>query len=683
MNATLRAANAPGRRRKTAQATFGERLFSGLPALAPALVAVALMILWAAHDGGYDDDTWYWGALTLLAVVAVMLITLGPRRTALSRASIVALVAFAGYLGWSYLSMAWAQTPGWALEGSNRTLLYLLVFVLFLIVPWTPEAALVTILVFVLGVGMIAIVLLSRFALRDHAQTLFIDGRLAAPTGYFNSSVALFMINTLLATMLASRRTVPAPLRGLLIAIACASLQLCVMGQSRGWLFTLPLVLVVAVLVARERLRLAAAATLPIAAALLPVHRLLDVFQTSGARLDRAATTAGRTSLLLSAGMLVLGTLIAKADTKIAWPSPSPAGRRRLGAVVAALALVGAGAGAIAATHGDPLGFVGRQWRGFVHPPATTSTVSHFAAVGSGRYDFWRVGLDAFVAHPIGGLGQDNFADYYLPRARSGEDPRWTHSLEIRLLTHTGIVGFALFATFLTAAVAAALPALRRGTAEPSRAVAATALLALVVWLIHGSVDWFWEIPALTAPALGFLGMAGALGCSAARTSTPRRALPRLPRAVTAVAGSLAFMAAAFVLALAYLSVREVSVASDIRQRNPTAALADLATAADLNPLSPDPGRLAGTIALQNGALTIAEQRFRQTIAREPGGWYAWFGDGLAASGLGDGARAHHDFVVAASINPRSYAVAQALSRVYSSRPMTPTQAFGLLVLEL
>ena len=81
-------------------------------------------------------------------------------------------------------------------------------------------------------------------------------------------------------------------------------------------------------------------------------------------------------------------------------------------------AIVVGGVGAIAATHGDPWGFVKRQWHGFSHPGVSASS-SHFTSVGSGRYDFWRVSLDAVAGHPIGGLGQDNFADYYLPRRRA------------------------------------------------------------------------------------------------------------------------------------------------------------------------------------------------------------------------------------------------------------------------
>ena len=345
---------------------------------------------------------------------------------------------------------------------------------------------------------------------------------------------------------------------------------------------------------------------------------------------------------------------------------------------VAVFALVATCGGALAATHGDPFGFIKRQWHGFSHPAAQTASSSHFTSVGSGRYDFWRVGLDAFASNPIGGLGQDNFADYYVKRRHTFEEPRWTHSLEIRLLAHTGIVGLGLFSAFLIAAVIAAFPALRSRERLRS-ALTATALLAPIVWLIHGSVDWFWEIPALSAPAFGFLGMAVALGSMEALAATDTGARRRVPVFVPVAGGVLAYLAAVVVLAFPYLSALETSAASAIATNNPSAALSRLATAADLNPLSPDPVRLAGSIALQRGQYVVAERRFRQTIAREPGGWFAWLGAGLAASALGNSAQAQRDFRTAASINSREPVIAQALASVNTLHPVTPAEALKAL----
>jgi hypothetical protein len=135
------------------------RLRPHAAALIPGGIVVALMLVWAVHDGGFDEDTWYWGALTVLALFTAILIA-GGRATRVSRAGIIALGAFALYVAWSYLSITWAQSPGDALTGSNRALLYLLVFATMLVLPWTARGALLALLVFAIGVGVVAIVLL-------------------------------------------------------------------------------------------------------------------------------------------------------------------------------------------------------------------------------------------------------------------------------------------------------------------------------------------------------------------------------------------------------------------------------------------------------------------------------------------------------------------------------------------
>jgi O-Antigen ligase len=669
----------------------------------PGLIAVALMLAWAVHNGGYDADTWYWGSLVMLALLAAVVIARGVRSIRVSRAGAVALAAFALYVAWSYLSISWAASPGDALTGSNRALLYLLVFATMLVLPWTVRGALIALLAFALGVGVIAVVLLFRLASGDHVDALVIAGRLSAPTGYFNSTAALFTIEALVAIALAARRELPGLLRGALIGFACAGLQLAVIVQSRGWLFTLPLVLVFAIAVVPDRLRVAAAAVIPGLATLAIVHRLLHVYDAaSGPALTHAASQAGHSALLLCGLAFVAATLVAWGESLMPARPPSRARRRVLGSVAVVLAVGAALAGGLAVSYGHPFSFISRQWHGFSRQENSqpgSRTGSHFTDVGSGRYDFWRVSLDALAAHPVGGLGQDNFAEYYVRHRRTSEEPAWTHSLELRLLTHTGLVGGALFAVFLVAALWAAVRARRRAGLEA--AVAAAALLPLVVWLIHGSVDWFWEIPALTGPALGFLAVAGALGARspAGVSDVPDAAVPasashpgrRTVGVAAAAAGVVALVAAVVVLGFPYLSVREMSRASDVAHNDPVQALSILSTAAALDPLSADPDRLAGTIALSTNRLgpnrdrplATAAQRFQQAISRDPGGWYAWLGAGLAASAQGRKAPARHDFEIAASINPGEGVIRRAIDQVDSARPLTPVAALQLLALSL
>jgi hypothetical protein len=653
------------------------------PALIPGEIAVALVLVWAADNGGYDPTTWYLGALLLLGVLAQVLLWPRERPLAVTRTSALALGLFAAYVAWSYLSISWAQSPGDALQGSNRAFLYLIVFALLSVLPWTPHAAVLALLTFAITIAVIAIVLLFRLASADNLGQIVVQGRFLAPTGYYNASVALFTIGGLTSTVLSVRRSLPAPLRGFLLAGAAACLQLAVVGQSRGWLFTLPLVLIATWAVVTDRLRVTAAAVIPLVATLVPVHRLLDIYRShfGSVTLIHAAKSAGHASLLLCALVFAVSTLLAWAGVLVRPRALKRTTRRALGVVAAVAVLAAGAAGAAAATHGDPLAFIKRQWNGFSHPIVGRQTGSYFASVGSGRYDFWRASIDAVAAHPLGGLGQDNFADYYVKRRHTIEEPTWTHSLEMRLLAHTGIIGALLFAAFVIAALAAALFARRRGP-EPVRFAAGATLLPLVVWLIHGSLDWFWEMPALSGAALGFLAVAGALG----RSSSDDRALvhvtPRRPttHALAVVTGFLCLVAGVVVLGFPYLSAREVAAATSIRERNSTQALTDLRTAAKLNPLTPLPDRLAGTIALENGQLIVAQQRFREAIDREPGGWFSWLGAGLAASALGNSEQARRDFQVAASINNLQPAVTESLKRVDTTHPVTPKQALKMLV---
>ena len=77
----------------------------------PGLAVVALMIVWAIDNGGYDAGTWYWGALALLSLAAIAIAVLGIDRIGLSPASRLAVAAFAAYVAWSYLSIAGRSRP--------------------------------------------------------------------------------------------------------------------------------------------------------------------------------------------------------------------------------------------------------------------------------------------------------------------------------------------------------------------------------------------------------------------------------------------------------------------------------------------------------------------------------------------------------------------------------------------
>jgi O-Antigen ligase len=669
-------------------------------------LAVFLMIFWSVDDGGTDAGIWYWGALLVLAGVAALLVLTRGALSGLPRAAQIALGCFALYVAWSYLSMTWAPYAGLALQGANRALLYLLMFTLLAAVPWRRRTALIVLGAYGAGIGVIAIAFLYRFAVGDNVPGLFLDGRLDSPTGYFNSNAALFTIGALVAIGLAARRGMPSGLRGLYTAFAAADLMLAFTPQSRGWLFTLPIVGLFAALAAGERLRGIAIAIVAALGLLVDIRPLLHLFQVASSRqLTENAIHAGKIGLLSCAGVFAVVTLLAMIESARG-RGPLPAGVRRLlgaGAVVVALVAMGAGLWVVSQHH--PASFISREWRGFTSEPTDTATSNHFLEVGSGRYDIWRSAVDAFRAHPLGGLGQDNFGDWYLTHRHTVEEPLWPHSLELRLLASTGIIGFLLFAAFLVAALIAALAARRRGI-EGDRMLVGTALLPLGVWLIHGSIDWFWEFPALSGPALGFFAMAignrarsnqspaAAAGASASEDAgsgepgsgagVPRDAAPakvtprqrRVPAPVAGVAGVLALGAATVALGFPYLAVRELNIGIGQSHTSVSASLADFRSSHTLNPLMSDPGTLGGSVALVNGRYSQAAAFYRQATSLEPGDWIAWLGRGLAASMQGQVSQARASYQVAMRLDHDQLAVRDAWKRVGTQHPLTPAEAF-------
>src|SRR5205814_7458103 len=124
---------------------------------------------------------------------------------------------------------------------------------------------------------------------------------------------------------------------------------------------------------------------------------------------------------------------------------------RRAGRV-AALAVLAAAVVAAAIAVGNPVHWVEARWHDFKY--SGYEKVEHgqtrfTGSLGSDRYDFYRVAVDEFADHPALGIGADNFGAEYLRHRRGTESPRYPHSLAFRVLAQLGVVGVALFATFV------------------------------------------------------------------------------------------------------------------------------------------------------------------------------------------------------------------------------------------
>jgi O-antigen ligase len=290
----------------------------------------------------------------------------------------------------------------------------------------------------------------------------------------------------------------------------------------------------------------------------------------------------------------------------------SPRRARDLRAVAAVgLACVGAVllVGALAEV-GSPVRYAEGKWDEFTAVEASTPTGTRLGTVSGPRYDVWRVALDQFADHPIAGAGEGSFAFAYYRERRTDRNLSDAHSLPLRLLAETGLLGSGLFALWLLAVGAAIAGRARLAPAGERTAVAALAAAGTVV-LAQAAVDWLWLIPALFGLAVLALGLA-AVEDEGAEPPPP---WPWPPRA----AATAALLAAILGVGALFLSGVYVRRAREQAAASPAASLDSARTAARLDPLSVTPLYLQAAALESEGRRAAARAELLDALDRERG----------------------------------------------------------------
>jgi len=647
------AANSPA-------STTAGRLIDSLreaPATIPALAALALFVVWATDQAGYPLTHWAPGGLIVMVLLGIALVFVRLPVAEIPTPVKLALSCLAAYTALSFASILWASVPGDAWEGANRTLLYLLVFALFALWPQRGRNALLLLGAWTLAtIGLGAFVLLHVNAAAHSSvglQALLPEGRLSYPADYVNANAAQWLIAFWPALLLAREARMHWSVRGLLAGGAVLLAAVALLSVSRGSLYATPvmLVLVFALLPSRAR---TFAVLVPVAAGIgAAAPSVLRVGERikhghNATTAIHAATTATFLAAL-AVGLVVAAGAAIESRSRLCQASAVRV-RRGVGAVAIATLVVVLVGGVAAA--GNPVTRARHAWDTFKSGSgygANGSGNRLISGLGSYRYDFYRVALDEFVAHPIVGIGADNFQQQYLRHGRSEETPRYPHSVELRTLTETGLGGGVLALVGLGAALLAGWRALR-GSDPLGRTVAAAALAGFAYWVVHGSFDWFWEFAGLGAPAFALLGLACALA--------PRRVVSSTQRGLSVgrlgiVVGAIVALVAAASLTAPWLSQLEIESAARIWPKAPATAYARLNDAARLNPLSDEPYLVAGSIALRFSDLQRADHEFRLALRRTPDDAYATLERGAIASARGDRAGALSLLERAVRLNPR------------------------------
>lgn len=625
---------------------------------------------WAAAEGGFFVTASAPGGLFLLGLLAGVAIAYRHRLGAIPLPVRIAIILLGAFTVWSFVSIGWASDRAIAWEGANRILIYFTVFSIFAMMPWRASSAAIVLGIWAVGVVLIGTIAVVEASLASEPIVSFVGSRFAEPTGYQNANAALFSLAFWPTLLLASRREVPWALRGLLLGVAGVALELALLPQSRGWAIAFPIVALFALAAAPGRARLLAT-SIPVAAAfVLSSSAILDVYEVASVggdiegALETALKTMGATFLVL----LAVGSIAAFLDRRVALSTRAASAVRRTVGAIAATAGTAAVVIAIGIV-GNPIDWTSERWQDFSsgEPEAELGISRLGNELGTNRYDYWRVAVDAWERRPVTGIGADNFAFEYSRERTTSDEPQNPHSLPIRILSQLGLVGFMLFAAVLALAVARSVRA--RATLEPmARAVAAIALICATYWILHGSGDWFWSFPAISAPVLAWLGLTSRLGAGAessiAKASKRRQMSVALPLAVLAGFGVVS-------LGLPLASAIDTNAAARSWASNPDAAFERLDRAADVNFLSDRPLLVKAAIAARLQDRKLMRSALTEALERTPRSWYPRFELGALDAVEGRRRAALRSLQLAHQLNPREPLIDVVTSGARRGRPVS------------
>jgi hypothetical protein len=591
---------------------------------------ILLLVLATTSQGAYDISRWTPLGLFVLAILIGALVVPG-RLVLRSRAAIVALCGIWGLAIWSLLSMLWAQSAGDAFIAADRMMLYAAVSTLPFVLPLPRRSLALAGWAVTAGIGVIAVIVLVE--LLHGGASLFLAGRLNAPINYRNATAALFAMGVLPCIVAAATRSYRRGVRGVALGLATLCLGLAFLTQSRGILLGLAAGEVVILALGPDRVRRAWVSVLPILAVALASKWLLRPFHAfdggNGLVTDHDITVAAWALLIITVLAVVVGLLIAVFDNGLR--ANEMAYVRRAARIGIGLAAVVAVVGVLAAT-GDPVTYVQHKWDQFTSLKSTTPTTTRLLTVGGQRYDLWRIAVKEFDAHPVQGVGADNYSFGYYQDRRTNRNLDDPHSIVFALLSETGLVGLGLFLLFL-GGIGAVLVVNLPKLSNPDKRPAVAAASAGVVLIGQSAVDWFWLIPGLTAIAFLLLGVAAAQTIAKPAPAPdvngagpPEDAPPQPPRRersgplahrvgrILAVCGLL--IAAAALLDL-FISDAYVQRARSLED-NPSAELSAARTAGSLDPWSVTPLYLQSSALESMGNRPAAYRRLRAALALEP-----------------------------------------------------------------
>jgi O-antigen ligase len=553
----------------------------------------------------------------------------------------------AGFAVWCAVTLLWSVAPDDTWAALNRGVAYTLVVVLAIAAGSSATRAIERVAYGWLLVAVACVLYALAGKVMPAVHVLGVDfnhtsvaSRLRDPLQYWNA-LALVAV---LAAPIALRLTTDDVRRPAVRFAALAALfgMLCCLGMtySRGGLLALVAAIAVMTLLGGQRLRGLAVLGTTIVMLIPPLALAFSRPALKGIHVPLHERTADGIVL----GMVLAGSLTAlmiagwgllRLEQRTRWSDESTRlVWRGLGAISGVLALIVVFG--IATSKGGPGRFFDDAWHEFTKTSQDKdSDPARIVSSNSGnRWVWWQEAAGAWSDRPLQGWGAGSFPVTHLMYRKVELDVQQPHSVPLQFLAETGVVGATLGMGALGFLLFAALARVRSMRAGRERDLAVALFAGAVAWLVHGFVDFDWDIPGVTVPALLFVGVLvaiparrdarGAVGVSAA--DQPGGAVG--PRAA---ALALACVVLGVVMVSALLPEWADSKASSALAISTTArepelrdAAAKAEASARLDPTAIRSLLAAADLAQNRGRLLDARRYLLQAVDRQPYSVTAW-----------------------------------------------------------
>ncbi|HEV2775609.1 MAG TPA: O-antigen ligase family protein, partial [Solirubrobacteraceae bacterium] len=610
-------------------------------ALLAALVAVCAYAVFAHGAVGLPEEPRLQIGVAFVGVGAAVGLLLTRTLSLRAPAEVwIGVGLLAGFAVWCGVTLLWSVAPEQTWAHVNRAVAYTLVLVLALTLASSLPRAIER-----FAYGWLIVALACAFyglagKIMPGVELFGIDfnhtavaSRLRAPLEYWNALGLVMVLAIPIALRMTTDQTRRDPMRLLGLAALFVLLVTLGMTYSRGGVLAFLVAITVVTVLGGQRLRgLAVIGTTIIASipilglsfsrpALKGVNVPLDERIPDGVLLG----LVGAGCLL---ALLIAGWGLLRLEERTPWDAQRTQlvwrGLAATAAIFGVLLL-----GGIASYEGGPSGWADDAWTKFTETSKDeVSDPARLVSSNSGnRWVWWKEAAGAWSDKPVQGWGAGSFPVTHKMYRDVELGVVQPHNMPLQFLAETGIVGTLLVSGALGFLLFCAFERVRSMAAGRERDIAVALFAGAVAWVAHGLVDWDWDIPGVTIPALIFLGVLA---------GTPWRPHSEAPPHHRAVGTRGALVALACVAAgllvvsagLPMLADKKASDAQAVSTNAGAGELEDAAAEADLaarlDPTAVRPLFAASAIAQGRDRLLDAQEYLLDAVDRQPYSTVAW-----------------------------------------------------------